>query len=144
MPGADALSFRAAVDDPRKVVKVVASDGKSGEQREISYTNCKVIGNGSFGIVFQARLLDDAADGDIAIKKVLQDKRFKVRRCPRLRVPFVCSVARPERVVRHPSYSPYFLAIFALTRTVSCKSCDSSVTRMSLTLGPSSTLMATR
>ena len=66
-----------AVDDPRKVVKVVASDGKSGDQKDLSYTNCKVIGNGSFGIVFQARLLDEPGNPDIAIKKVLQDKRFK-------------------------------------------------------------------
>ncbi len=70
---------RAAIDDPRKVVKVVASDGKTGETRDISYTNCKVIGNGSFGVVFQAKLVSEheSAD-DIAIKKVLQDKRFKV------------------------------------------------------------------
>ena len=69
----------AAVDDPRKVVKVVASDGRSGETRDISYTNCKVIGNGSFGVVFQAKLAGGPQDGaDIAIKKVLQDKRFKV------------------------------------------------------------------
>ena len=68
-----------AVDDPRKVVKVVASDGKTGDQKDLSYTNCKVIGNGSFGIVFQARLLDEPGNPDIAIKKVLQDKRFKVR-----------------------------------------------------------------
>jgi len=67
------------VDDPRKVVKVVASDGKTGETRDLSYTNCKVIGNGSFGIVFQARLLDEPTNGEIAIKKVLQDKRFKNR-----------------------------------------------------------------
>jgi len=61
------------------VVKVVASDGKSGETREISYTNCKVIGNGSFGVVFQAKLVSEHDGGDdIAIKKVLQDKRFKV------------------------------------------------------------------
>lgn len=70
---------RAAIDDPRKVVKVVASDGKSGETRDISYTNCKVIGNGSFGVVFQAKLVSEHEGGDdIAIKKVLQDKRFKV------------------------------------------------------------------
>ena len=68
-----------AVDDPRKVVKVVASDGKTGETRDIAYTNCKVIGNGSFGVVFQAKLTGGSQDGtDIAIKKVLQDKRFKV------------------------------------------------------------------
>jgi glycogen synthase kinase 3 beta len=69
----------AAIDDPHKVTKVIASDGKSAETREISYTNCKVIGNGSFGVVFQARLVGGADEGqDIAIKKVLQDKRFKV------------------------------------------------------------------
>ena len=61
-------------------MKVVASDGRSGEQTDVSYTNCKVIGNGSFGIVFQAKLVNGPHDGDdIAIKKVLQDKRFKVR-----------------------------------------------------------------
>lgn len=74
------LFSSAAVDDPRKIVKVVASDGKSGETRDLIYTNCKVIGNGSFGIVFQAKLLEDSNPVcDIAIKKVLQDKRFKVR-----------------------------------------------------------------
>ncbi|KAG6853698.1 Glycogen synthase kinase 1 [Blastosporella zonata] len=70
----------SAIDDPHKVVKVIASDGKSAETREISYTNCKVIGNGSFGVVFQARLVGSAKESDdIAIKKVLQDKRFKNR-----------------------------------------------------------------
>ncbi|KAH8108483.1 Pkinase-domain-containing protein [Phellopilus nigrolimitatus] len=70
----------SAIDDPHKVVKVLASDGKSGDQTEVSYTNCKVIGNGSFGIVFQARLVGGQREGeDIAIKKVLQDKRFKNR-----------------------------------------------------------------
>lgn len=39
-----------------------------------------MIGNGSFGVVFQAKLVGAPKDGDdIAIKKVLQDKRFKVR-----------------------------------------------------------------
>lgn len=72
--------LRAAVDDPRKIVKVVASDGKTGDVRDLVYTNCKVIGNGSFGIVFQAKLLDEPeGSSEIAIKKVLQDKRFKVR-----------------------------------------------------------------
>jgi hypothetical protein len=69
-----------AIDDPHKVVKVIASEGKSGETKEISYSNCKIIGNGSFGVVFQAKLLGVPKDlEDIAIKKVLQDKRFKVR-----------------------------------------------------------------
>jgi len=68
-----------AIDDPHKLVKVIASDGKTGETRELTYTNCKVVGNGSFGVVFQARLVAVPKDQeDIAIKKVLQDKRFKV------------------------------------------------------------------
>jgi glycogen synthase kinase 3 beta len=57
----------------------VATDGRSGEAKEIQYTNCKVIGNGSFGVVFAARLLNvPKEEEEIAIKKVLQDKRFKV------------------------------------------------------------------
>ncbi|KIM29013.1 hypothetical protein M408DRAFT_126592 [Serendipita vermifera MAFF 305830] len=66
--------------DPTRIVKVVASDGKTGEPKEIQYTNCKVIGNGSFGVVFAARLLNvPKEEEEIAIKKVLQDKRFKNR-----------------------------------------------------------------
>lgn len=55
----------------------MANEGKSGEPHELAYTNCKVIGNGSFGVVFQAKLVSNGEDA--AIKKVLQDKRFKVR-----------------------------------------------------------------
>ncbi|KAG1883173.1 kinase-like domain-containing protein [Suillus subluteus] len=76
----DDISTQIAIDDPHKVVKVVATDGKTSEQREIAYTNCKVIGNGSFGVVYQAKLVGESKDReDIAIKKVLQDKRFKNR-----------------------------------------------------------------
>lgn len=72
-------------DDPNKIIKVVASDGKTGEAKEIQYTNCKVIGNGSFGVVFAARLLNvPKEEEEIAIKKVLQDKRFKVCLTPPL------------------------------------------------------------
>jgi hypothetical protein len=74
------LVNQLAIDDPHRIVKVIASDGRSGEQRELAYTNCKVIGNGSFGVVFQAKLLSEPSKDteEIAIKKVLQDKRFKV------------------------------------------------------------------
>ena len=62
--------------DSQKIVTVVANEGRTGETIELSYTNYKVIGNGSFGVVFQAKLLDSGEQ--TAIKKVLQDKRFKV------------------------------------------------------------------
>ena len=45
-------------------------------RREIQYTQCKIVGNGSFGVVFQTKLSPSGEDA--AIKRVLQDKRFKV------------------------------------------------------------------
>mmetsp|Transcript_1209 Transcript_1209/g.1760 ORF Transcript_1209/g.1760 Transcript_1209/m.1760 type:complete len:399 (-) Transcript_1209:177-1373(-) len=48
-----------------------------GQEQQISYSAERIIGNGSFGVVFQAAVVET---GEIvAIKKVLQDKRFKNR-----------------------------------------------------------------
>lgn len=71
---------KAAVDNGSnsKVVTVVATRGRGAEiSEEISYTDTKVIGNGSFGVVYQAKLVH--SNDLVAIKKVLQDKRFKNR-----------------------------------------------------------------
>ena len=63
--------------DGSKVTTVVATAGAGSERpQEVSYTDTKVIGNGSFGVVYQAKLCDSGEM--VAIKKVLQDKRFKV------------------------------------------------------------------
>lgn len=64
--------------DGGKVTTVVATPGQGPDRpEEVAYTDVRVIGNGSFGVVYQAKLCQS---GDIvAIKKVLQDKRFKVR-----------------------------------------------------------------
>lgn len=48
----------------------------TGEPRELAYSQCKIVGNGSFGVVFQTKL--SPSGEDVAIKRVLQDKRFKV------------------------------------------------------------------
>jgi glycogen synthase kinase 3 beta len=62
----------------RKITTVVATTGPSpGTTQELSYADTTVIGNGSFGVVFQVNLL--ATGERVAIKKVLQDKRFKNR-----------------------------------------------------------------
>ncbi|KAJ1835961.1 glycogen synthase kinase 3 [Coemansia sp. RSA 2711] len=63
--------------DPNKVHKCQAHDARTGEEIDIVYTNCRVIGNGSFGVVMQAELVPSGEQ--IAIKKVFQDKRFKNR-----------------------------------------------------------------
>lgn len=49
--------FSAAVGDPSEVITVTGQDGKTGDSREISYTNCKVVGNGAFGVVVSARVV---------------------------------------------------------------------------------------
>lgn len=65
-------SFSLPGNEP---VYVEAVDAVTGEHRRIMYNNPKVIGSGSFGMVFFA-LLD--GEREVAIKKVLQDKRYKV------------------------------------------------------------------
>ena len=69
--------FSCFPGDSGKVTTVVATPGQGPDRpQEVSYTDIKVIGNGSFGVVYQARLID--SQEMVAIKKVLQDKRFKV------------------------------------------------------------------
>lgn len=51
--------------------------GPPGAPQVIRYTTQRVVGNGSFGVVFAARCVETGEL--VAIKKVLQDKRFKNR-----------------------------------------------------------------
>ncbi len=48
-----------------------------GSKHAVSYNAERIIGSGSFGVVFQATVV--GSDEVVAIKKVLQDKRFKNR-----------------------------------------------------------------
>uniref|UniRef100_A0A673XGN8 Glycogen synthase kinase 3 beta n=1 Tax=Salmo trutta TaxID=8032 RepID=A0A673XGN8_SALTR len=79
--------------DGSKVTTVVATPGQGPERpQEVSYTDTKVIGNGSFGVVYQAKLCDS---GELlAIKKVLQDKRFKNRELQIMRKLDHCNIVR--------------------------------------------------
>jgi len=62
--------------DPNRIISERVFDGKTEQQTDIQYQSVKVVGNGSFGVVFQIRLVEQGEDA--AIKRVLQDKRFKV------------------------------------------------------------------
>lgn len=46
------------------------------DEEEVSYTDIKTIGKGTFGVVYKARLCHNSEV--IAIKKVFDDKRYKV------------------------------------------------------------------
>lgn len=77
----------------QKVTTVVATPGQGSDKpQEVSYTDTKVIGNGSFGVVFQARLIESGEQ--VAIKKVLQDKRFKNRELQIMRRLDHCNIVK--------------------------------------------------
>lgn len=101
-PAMSIHSSRLHALDPKQPVHVAARDGTTGANIELSYDNCKLIGNGSFGVVFQARIasglpqyvnpldppnpaVDDVRE-PVAIKKVMQDKRFKNRELQIMRI----------------------------------------------------------
>ena len=56
---------------------ITAVGGSGAAKQTFNYATDRVVGNGSFGVVFQATCLETAET--VAIKKVLQDKRFKNR-----------------------------------------------------------------
>uniref|UniRef100_A0A1Q3G2P2 Protein kinase shaggy n=1 Tax=Culex tarsalis TaxID=7177 RepID=A0A1Q3G2P2_CULTA len=85
--------FREMCKDGSKVTTVVATAGQGPDRpQEVSYTDTKVIGNGSFGVVFQATLCDTGEL--VAIKKVLQDKRFKNRELQIMRRLEHCNIVK--------------------------------------------------
>ena len=57
--------------------QVAKTSSSSGKSKSLNYAAERVIGNGSFGVVFQATVIDTGET--VAIKKVLQDRRFKNR-----------------------------------------------------------------
>merc|ERR1712216_867336 len=62
-----------------------SANAASGDKEAvISYSADKVVGNGSFGVVFKANKVDTGEV--VAIKKVLQDKRFKNRELQIMRI----------------------------------------------------------
>jgi glycogen synthase kinase 3 beta len=79
--------------DGNKVMTVIASPGQGPDRStEVSYTDTKVIGNGSFGVVYQAKLCEN--NEMVAIKKVLQDKRFKNRELQIMRRLEHCNIVK--------------------------------------------------
>jgi glycogen synthase kinase 3 beta len=68
--------YARSADSRTEVIREKVQDGETGEYKDLAYTQCKIVGNGSFGVVFQTKLSPSGEDA--AIKRVLQDKRFKV------------------------------------------------------------------
>lgn len=60
-----------------EVITENVNNGHTGESQSIQYTQLQMVGHGSFGVVFQTQILP--TNEIAAIKRVLQDKRFKNR-----------------------------------------------------------------
>lgn len=56
---------------------ITTRGGPEGARQTIRYSTDRVVGNGSFGVVYGARCVETGET--VAIKKVLQDRRFKNR-----------------------------------------------------------------
>uniref|UniRef100_A0A4W3GEJ1 Glycogen synthase kinase 3 beta, genome duplicate a n=1 Tax=Callorhinchus milii TaxID=7868 RepID=A0A4W3GEJ1_CALMI len=92
-PQPNTFFIECVYKDGSKVTTVVATPGQGPDRpQEVSYTDTKVIGNGSFGVVYQAKLCDTGEL--VAIKKVLQDKRFKNRELQIMRKLDHCNIVR--------------------------------------------------
>ncbi|KAL6565923.1 Shaggy-related protein kinase theta [Orobanche hederae] len=79
---------------------VISIGGRNGQPKQtMSYMAERVVGTGSFGVVYQAKCLETSES--VAIKKVLQDRRYKNRELQIMRL-----LNHPNVVqLRHSFYS---------------------------------------
>lgn len=91
--------FTRLISSSNNVITITAKTGlepqpgQSDDELEITYTDLRTIGNGSFGVVYLATLQRPTQE-QVAIKKVLQDKRFKNRELQIMRKLDHCNVVK--------------------------------------------------
>ncbi|RYP79644.1 hypothetical protein DL770_006593 [Monosporascus sp. CRB-9-2] len=68
--------MNAMLRQKTEVIREKVQDGITGETRELQYTNCKIVGNGSFGVVFQTKLSPSGEDAAIKRNRELQIMRI--------------------------------------------------------------------
>ncbi|GAX84564.1 hypothetical protein CEUSTIGMA_g11985.t1 [Chlamydomonas eustigma] len=78
-PGTSEDAVNRILDGDAKITGQIlhTTSGSGFTKQTFSYSTDRIVGNGSFGVVFQATCLETGET--VAIKKVLQDKRFKNR-----------------------------------------------------------------
>ena len=97
---AAAAAFTVAGTSSSSSAAASSSESKKFDKNAaISYAAERVIGNGSFGVVYQASIIETGET--VAIKKVLQDRRFKNRE-----LQIMSSLEHPDVVqLKHCFYS---------------------------------------
>ena len=76
-PAAGTTSLKEGTTTTTTTTTASTAGAATSSDQNISYSAERIIGNGSFGVVFEARIVE--TNEVVAIKKVLQDKRFKNR-----------------------------------------------------------------
>lgn len=80
--------------DSFRTIRVPAKDGVSGTSIQLEYSHQKVIGNGSFGVVYHIKM---SGDQDAAVKKVLQDRRYKVKKEKKKKKNIILTVEKKKK-----------------------------------------------
>ena len=91
-PAPSAAGLRVTQQDGGRLTTVKATLGNADVTEEISYSGLRIVGSGSFGVVYQAKLGENGET--VAIKKVLQDRRFKNRELQIMRRLEHCNIVR--------------------------------------------------
>ena len=96
---AGAATMTLVPTNPAAAASAEQSAKKSSRQ-SLSYAAERIVGNGSFGVVYQATVIE--TNEVVAIKKVLQDRRYKNREFD------IMSMLKHPNVVtlKHSFYSP--------------------------------------
>ena len=71
------VSARRRAGDISDSMSKLSIDDSRGRSGNFTYNADKVVGNGTFGVVYQATIAETGEK--VAIKKVFQDKRYKNR-----------------------------------------------------------------
>uniref|UniRef100_A0A7N0ZS03 non-specific serine/threonine protein kinase n=1 Tax=Kalanchoe fedtschenkoi TaxID=63787 RepID=A0A7N0ZS03_KALFE len=73
----DAIVITGNVTEAGQIIECTVGGNDGNPNQTVSYLAEHVVGSGSFGVVYQAKCLETGES--VAIKKVLQDKRYKNR-----------------------------------------------------------------
>lgn len=88
-----AMQGMSVADSAPTTVRATAGSIAVNSDKDISFTYHGIVGKGSFGVVFKSSLVDsDQPERLVALKKVLQDRRYKNRELEIMRTVSHCNI----------------------------------------------------